>query len=92
MRFTEQDFYEIQGPSAANLLKIAASNAIGKLGGNPDRAKQLSIKYQVLCDETAIIGVMKQKNQSTGELKESTIKFTKGDQSGFDTNRREPAY
>jgi len=31
----------------------------------------------VLCDETAIIGVMKQNNKITGELKETIIKFGK---------------
>ena len=38
---------------------------------------QTSLKYQVLCDETAIVGVMKQTDKSTGELQTSTIKFTK---------------
>ena len=35
------------------------------------------MKYQVLCDTTAIIGVMKQADKVTGELIESTIKFGK---------------
>ena len=37
--------------------------------------KELSLKHQVLCDETAIIGVMKQTDKATGELKETTIQF-----------------
>jgi len=31
----------------------------------------------VLCDATAIVGVMKQTNTSTGELREATIAFGK---------------
>lgn len=35
----------------------------------------MSLKYQVLCDQTAIVGVMKQENKSTGEVKQVDIKF-----------------
>lgn len=31
----------------------------------------------MLCDHTAIVGVMKQANKATGELQESEIKFGK---------------
>ena len=41
------------------------------------RQKELSLQYQVLCDHTAIVGVMKQTNKATGELQESEIKFGK---------------
>ena len=37
----------------------------------------MSLKHQVLCEETAIVGVMKQENKTTGEVQESTIKFGK---------------
>jgi len=37
--------------------------------------KNLSIKYQVLCDDTAIVGILKQKKLSSGEMQETTIKF-----------------
>jgi len=44
---------------------------------NLDVKKELSLKHQVLCDETAIIGVLKQADKATGELRETTIKFGK---------------
>lgn len=34
-----------------------------------------SIKYQVVCDETALVGVVKQKEKSTGELKVVEVEF-----------------
>ena len=37
----------------------------------------MSLKYQVLCDQTAIIGVCKQENKTSGEVQESTIEFGK---------------
>ena len=37
----------------------------------------MSKKNQVLCDDTAIVGVCKQENKTTGEVVESTIKFGK---------------
>lgn len=36
-----------------------------------------SVKHQVLCDATAIVGVCKQENKTTGEVQESTIEFGK---------------
>ena len=38
---------------------------------------QSSVKYQVLCDQTAIVGVLKQTDKQTGNLQTSTIEFTK---------------
>ena len=38
---------------------------------------QSSVKYQVLCDQTAIVGVLKQTDKSSGDLQTSTIEFTK---------------
>ena len=38
----------------------------------------MSIKYQVLCDETALVGVMKQTVKATGEVQETNIEFGKG--------------
>ena len=37
----------------------------------------ISEKYQVLSQETAIIGIIKQKTKSTGELVELNIEFSK---------------
>ena len=34
-----------------------------------------SIKYQVVCDQTALVGVVKQKEKSTGELKVVEVEF-----------------
>ena len=36
-----------------------------------------SIQYQVLCDLTAFVGVLKQADQATGELIETNVNFTK---------------
>ena len=36
-----------------------------------------SIKYQVLCDDTAFVGVLKQVDKTTGVLKETNVDFTK---------------
>ena len=44
-----------------------------------EEKEKMSIKYQVLCDETAIIGVMKQENKTTGEMQETTIKLGKSE-------------
>lgn len=75
--FTQSDFIEVQGLYANNLYKIAANDAIQKIqaSGDTQQAKNLSLKYQLLCDETAIIGIMKQKDKLTGELQQSTYEF-----------------
>ena len=31
---------------------------------------EFSIKYQVLCEKTAMVGVFKQKNQAPGQMKQ----------------------
>ena len=38
----------------------------------------LSKKFQVLCDDTAIIGVLKQKNKNTGEMETEEFNLDKG--------------
>ena len=42
-----------------------------------ERRKELSLEYQVLSEETGIVGVLKQENKATGELQSSTIEFKK---------------
>ena len=42
---------------------------------NKTERKRLSIKYQVVCDDTAIVGVLKQSNKASGQLKENKIQF-----------------
>ena len=59
---------------AEAVLKMAAYQVIQK-EKNANKRKQLSIKQQVLCDETAIIGVMKQKVKATGEVQEFNVEF-----------------
>jgi len=57
----------VQGQAAKNLIKIAAHNTIQNLG-ETDEAKQLSLKHQVICDQTAIVGVLKQADKATGDM------------------------
>ena len=45
--------------------------------GDRGRQKQLSLKYQVLSEATAIVGVLKQPNKATGEMEQSTLSFFK---------------
>ena len=42
-----------------------------------EEQKALSIENQVLCDQTAVVGVLKQTNSATGETQMSRIEFTK---------------
>ena len=49
------------------LFKMAAHDLITH--GDASKKVQNSIKYQVLCDETGMVGIMKTKNLVTGELK-----------------------
>jgi hypothetical protein len=35
------------------------------------------VKYQVLSDQTAFVGVVKQKDKASGQMKESTVEFGK---------------
>lgn len=37
----------------------------------------MSLEYQILCDETAIIGVMKQADKNSGEMQETMIEFSR---------------
>jgi len=55
------------------LFKMAAHEKLQKLEGQA--SIDVSIKYQVLSKETAMIGVVKQKVKATGELVEYTIEM-----------------
>lgn len=55
------------------LFQIAASEKLKDLSGKENI--QCSIKYQVLSDLTAMVGVVKQKKKATGELESSKIKM-----------------
>jgi hypothetical protein len=58
------------------LFQIAAHDKLQHLKGQANI--DCSIKYQVLSDLTAMIGVVKQKKKATGEMENSSIRmFTK---------------
>ena len=38
----------------------------------------LSVKYQVLCDETALVGVIKELDSATGQIKQYEMTAEKG--------------
>ncbi len=54
---------------------MAAHEKLGSLSGKEN--VKLSVKYQVLSKETAMIGVVKQKQKATGEMREYTIQMGK---------------
>ena len=70
MEFGKDMFVEVEGEEAANLFKLAASKEIEK-AKDVQQQRNLSTKYQVLCDETAIVGVKKQLKKASGEMEES---------------------
>ena len=61
-------FVKVEDLSASQaLFKMAAHDLV--TNGEASLKVQNSIKYQVLCDETAMVGIMKTKDLVTGELK-----------------------
>ena len=61
-------FVKVEDLSASQaLFKMAAHDLV--INGEASLKVQNSIKYQVLCDETAMVGIMKTKDLVTGELK-----------------------
>ena len=79
MEFNKNDFQRIEDIDIAKaVFKLAAFNKIQNSSSSHEK-RDLSIQYQVLCEETAIIGVKKQKNKSTGEVKESVVEFGESD-------------
>ena len=85
MEFTIADFKQVEGPVGEALFKKGVHDWLdgsNKSATKDDRVKT-SVKYQVLCDDTAIIGVSKQENKATGEVQESTIKFKTQDMDNF---------
>ena len=57
-RFEKQDFKLVEGDQADALFKMAVYREIQKEDSGEKR-KNMSVKHQVLCDETAMIGVIK---------------------------------
>jgi len=55
------------------LFKMAAHEKLNKLSGKEN--VDCSVKYQVLSNETAMVGVVRQNKKATGELVEYTIEM-----------------
>lgn len=64
-----------QMPTDFGLFKIAARTRMQSQSAASTIAT--SIKYQVLSDQTAFVGVVKQKDKASGEMKEFAIEFGK---------------
>ena len=60
LKFSRSDFVEVAQNQVSSLFKLCAV----KMGLDTEK----SIKYQVVCDSTALIGVIKQKNKNETEL------------------------
>lgn len=86
LSFSKADFVEVEGEAAEALFKMAVLDQI-RSEPSTDAKKQLSLKHQVLCDETAMVGVIKMKDKASGELVETKVTFGKS-QLGF--NEPEP--
>ena len=69
MQFPSSEFRCVEAGSASlSLFKMAAQDRINKQQ-NTHVKEEISIKYQVLCDETALVGVIKELDRATGQLK-----------------------
>lgn len=74
LEFDATAFRRVEGEAASKaLFKMAAHEAIK----TSSDVEPISVKYQVLCKKTAMIGVVKQKEKVTGELKEFEQTFSK---------------
>ena len=71
LKFDKNDFRKIEDKSYAQALFKSAANSMIKAFKNQSEnvRKGMSIKYQVLSDETAMIGIIKQKDKASGDLK-----------------------
>ena len=71
LQFDKNDFRKIEDKSYAQALFKSAANSMIKAFKNQKEGvrKGMSIKYQVLSDETAMIGIIKQKDKASGDLK-----------------------
>lgn len=67
--FDSSSFKKIENSSLAKaIFKNAALSTIQDTNSKAEKIKR-SVKYQVLIDETAMIGVVKQKDKNSGEMK-----------------------
>eukprot|EP00353_Schmidingerella_taraikaensis_P002284 CAMPEP_0185598134 /NCGR_PEP_ID=MMETSP0434-20130131/81812_1 /TAXON_ID=626734 ORGANISM="Favella taraikaensis, Strain Fe Narragansett Bay" /NCGR_SAMPLE_ID=MMETSP0434 /ASSEMBLY_ACC=CAM_ASM_000379 /LENGTH=122 /DNA_ID=CAMNT_0028227053 /DNA_START=1166 /DNA_END=1534 /DNA_ORIENTATION=- len=69
-----RDFRLLEGESAAAIYRYVVARRIEE---EQDRsvAQALSLKHQVVCPETALVGVMKIPDKITGELVHKNIRF-----------------
>lgn len=58
LKFNKLDFTELTGEAAIDLIKFAAFQKIQNTTDKAEKIK-LSVQYQLLCDETSMIGVVK---------------------------------
>ena len=79
-KFFEKDFKQVFGGNETDalehqneLFKLAAKSEIDALSSNTEKVS-LSTKYQVLCDATSFIGVIKQKNKNDNEIEKIEVK------------------
>ena len=75
--FASEEFREVEDFALAQaLFKSAANSEMRKVKGS-SKEKNMSIKYQVLSGQTAMIGVIKQKDKATGDMKTFEQKLQK---------------
>ena len=69
MQFNSNEFRCVEAGSASiSLFKMAALDRIynNPKSENKDVREHISIKYQVLCDDTALVGVIKEMDPASG--------------------------
>lgn len=74
LEFTKLAFTELTGEAASDLIKFAAFQKIQKTMNKTEKIK-LSVHYQILCDETSMIGVVKQETKSSEKQKDVSFSF-----------------
>lgn len=71
LQFSSAQFTQVE--EGFGLFNSAAKQLLKKISGSEKVTH--SIKYQVLCDETAFVGVVKQRDKASGELLDFSIEF-----------------
>ena len=68
-KFSSDEFRQVEDEAMAKaIFKSAANSEMSKVKAST-KEKDMSIKYQVLSSQTAMIGVIKQKDKATGDMK-----------------------
>ena len=77
-QFNANEFRQVKAGSASiALFQMAALNRINE-EFLIEMKIALSLKYQVLCDETALVGVIKELDNATGQIKQYEMTAAKG--------------